>query len=412
MVMITYGSIGEDDDAVVHHNSDVEADQDQHQHRDQRVREPSLTEYTSLLPNNLDEDESNDSCCSVSSYFSRYQWCLGVILALLSGALFTGNNFIINQWQVSVSDVVLIRCVITITIFSVISLLRGESLLPGSAKLKFLIILQGALGAITFITALSCMTYIEVPDALCIIFACPIVTIAASAVILRDKINLAKTSAGIFLLVGVVLACKPPFLFDIAEGYNLYLGPQKEAMHLHYIGVLLAVTCCIASGLMDVLVAKCSNVSTAVLVNWSAIAGFVIVVIYCKIEDSSYILSPRIYNTTWSQWATFIGLAISGLIAFATLTKSLHLISPNLVSSLRCLELVLAFSIQGVISGVFPNFISVTGGFLIMVGVIILAFQDEFMLYIDIFAKIIKEKLKSNEQHRADEYDSLIDACP
>ena len=94
--------------------------------------------------------------------------------------------------------------------------------------MKFLIILQGALGAITFITALSCMTYIEVPDALCIIFACPIVTIAASAVILRDKINLAKTSAGIFLLVGVVLACKPPFLFDIAEGYNLYLGPQKE----------------------------------------------------------------------------------------------------------------------------------------------------------------------------------------
>ena len=47
-----------------------------------------------------------------------------------------------------------------------------------------------------------------------------------------------------------------------------------------------------------------------------------------------------------------------------------------------------------------------------MVGVIILAFQDEFMLYIDIFAKIIKEKLKSNEQHRADEYESLIDACP
>ena len=77
MVMITYGSIGDDDDAVVHHNSDVEADQDQH--RDQRVREPSLTEYTSLLPNNLDEDESNDSCCSVSSYFSRYQWCLGEI---------------------------------------------------------------------------------------------------------------------------------------------------------------------------------------------------------------------------------------------------------------------------------------------------------------------------------------------
>jgi len=397
MVLLTYGSIGDDD---VVHNSDVEADEG--------VRDTSPTEYTSLIPNNLDEDEDEDSCCSLSSCLSRYQWCVGVFLALLSGALFTGNNFIINQWQVSVSDVVLIRCVITITIYSVISLRRGESLLPGSLKLKMLIILQGVLGAVTFITSLSSMTFIEVPDALCIIFACPIVTIVASAMILGDKINLPKTLAGIFLLVGVVLACKPPFLFKFIEGDNL----TKEAMDFRYIGVTLAVTCCVSSGIMDVLVAKCACVSTAVLVNWSAIAGFVIAVIYCEIEDSSYILSPRIYQTTWSQWATFIGLAISGLFAFTTLMKSLHLISPNLVSSLRCLELVLAFSIQGVISGVFPNFISVTGGFLITIGVIILAFQDEFLLYKDLFVTMLKDKLKSNVQHRADEYDSLINTCP
>jgi len=159
---------------------------------------------------------------------------------------------------------------------------------------------------------------------------------------------------------------------------------------------------------MDVLVAKCSNVDTSVLVNWSTIAGFVITVIYCQIEDSSYILSTRIYNITLPQWATFIGLAISGLFAFFTLTKSLHLISPNLVSSLRCMELVLAFSIQGIISGVFPNFISITGGFLITIGVIILAFQDEFLSYKDVFLTMIKEKLKPTVQHRADEYERLI----
>ena len=42
------------------------------------------------------------------------------------------------------------------------------------------------------------------------------------------------------------------------------------------------------------------------------------------------------------------GLAVSGLVAFTTLTRSLQLISPNLVASLRCLELVLAFLLQTV----------------------------------------------------------------
>ena len=105
---------------------------------------------------------------------------------------------------------------------------RGESLLPGSVKLKLLIILQGTLGAITFIAALSCVSYMQVPDALCIIFACPVVTIAASAIMLRDKINLAKILAGIFLLFGVVLACKPPFLFNVIEKLDLSVGNHKE----------------------------------------------------------------------------------------------------------------------------------------------------------------------------------------
>ena len=35
-----------------------------------------------------------------------------------------------------------------------------------------------------------------VPDALCIIFACPVVTILLSALLLGDKINLVKVESG------------------------------------------------------------------------------------------------------------------------------------------------------------------------------------------------------------------------
>ena len=132
-----------------------------------------------------------------------------------------------------------------------------------------------------------------VPDALCIIFACPVVTIILSAFILGDKLNSLKCFAGTLLFLGVVLVCQPPFLFP---KNTFFLSPSTFLFSAHsglfYVGVILASTGCITGGLMDVLIAKCQvwllltvqviqysifqRVSTAVLVCWSAICGFVI----------------------------------------------------------------------------------------------------------------------------------------
>ena len=69
------------------------------------------------------------------------------------------------------------------------------------------------------------------------------------------------------------------------------------------------------------------------------------------------------------------GLSLSGLLAFTTLTKSLQLVSPNLVSSLRCVELVLAFGVQSLITMEAPSLLSCLGAVLINLGVIILAYH-------------------------------------
>ena len=63
-----------------------------------------------------------------------------------------------------------------------------------------------------------------------------------------------------------------------------------------------------------------------------------------------------------------VGLALSGLLAFTTLTRSLQLISPNLVASLRTLELVLAFCVQSIVTGLAPGLLSCLGGGLILIG--------------------------------------------
>jgi len=256
----------------------------------------------------------------------------------------------------------------------------------------------------TFITALASVTFMAVPDALCIVFSCPVVTIILSAIFLKDRLTVAKVTSGVLLLTGVVLVCKPPFLFD-EQSNNVGTGASKIRLYQlrevvkdpdnYYIGVLLAVISCFSGGLMNVLISMCHHVSNCVLVSWSAVAGLVISLIYCLVNDKSYILSSHIVDTTLPQWFTFLGLSISGLLAFTTLTKSLQLISPSLVASLRCLELVLAFSVQIIISGSIPDLIVVIGAFMISLGVSILAFQKRIKHYQDKLIQMIKDVWRS-----------------
>ena len=319
---------------------------------------------------------------------------------MVSGILFTGNNFVINQSSVSVSDVVLVRTVLQLLVYSLIIWARSERILPTSPMQQLYTLLQGLLfffsptflncssgltGAVAFICSLACVSFMAVPDALCIIFACPVVTILLSAVMLRDKLNLVKIIAGALLLLGVILVCKPPFLFSDL------LVPRDR---LYYLGVLLASTACMAAGLMDVLVAKCSEVSTPVLVLWTAVIGLVISLIYCLTTPSSHILSPAISSLSWYTWATYTGLAVSGLLAFTTLTKSLQLISPNMVASLRSLELVLAFLVQSLLTGTSPEPLSCLGGGLILCGVLLLAFQDHIIRANRRLGEYVKEQVR------------------
>ena len=159
--------------------------------------------------------------------------------------------------------------------------------------------MSGLAGATTFITALACVSFIDVPDALCIIFSCPVVTIFLSAIILKERLNYVKIIASVLLLSGVTLVVKPPFLFHSSE--------HLEADDKFAVGVVLAIISCVSGGLRHVSVAKCEDVSASVLVLWTALLGFVIAVIYGLLHPGSNILSLQIAAITARDWAIFFG---------------------------------------------------------------------------------------------------------
>ena len=120
------------------------------------------------------------------------------------------------------------------------------------------ILLKGVVGSISFISSLASVSFMPVPDALCIIFACPVVTMVLSAIMLGDRLNSVKCFSGTVLLLGVVLVCQPPFIFPNLSSNDESI-PFLLSSHdgLYYVGVALAGIACLTGGLMDVLIAKC-----------------------------------------------------------------------------------------------------------------------------------------------------------
>ena len=79
----------------------------------------------------------------INTIFNSAYHLAGVVLASVSGILFTANNFVINQTKVDVGDVVLVRTLVQISIYLLILLYRGESFLPANNSQKVYTILQG-----------------------------------------------------------------------------------------------------------------------------------------------------------------------------------------------------------------------------------------------------------------------------
>ena len=103
------------------------------------------------------------------------------------------------------------------------------------------------------------------------------------------------------LVTGVILVCQPPFIF------NNFSRRPGEKDDLYYLGVFIAVIACVTSGLMDVLVAKCEEISASVLLLWTAMMGLAISILYCLNTPQSEILSPDILHISWQDWALYLG---------------------------------------------------------------------------------------------------------
>jgi len=141
-------------------------------------------------------------------------WMLGWFLAIISGILFTANNFFVKYLNVDALEMLLIRSGLQTVLIMVGLISTRTAFLPETVKDRCLVILQGVLSGGRVFLQFACLSFMPLGDALTLVFTEPLWTIILSKLILKIDIGWWKSLFGLFLITGMVLTIQPPFIFN------------------------------------------------------------------------------------------------------------------------------------------------------------------------------------------------------
>merc|ERR1711892_509836 len=142
---------------------------------DNSEKEP-LINTKECTDDNLSESSNQTTVFdkSLRKYFSIYlkkyrKSIIGAQISVLSTALFTLNNILLKKFNLDISDVLLVRNVLQISVLFAFICSTGNKLLPRTGHEQYLMMYRGLVGAIGLISTLASLNFIGVPDALFIL---------------------------------------------------------------------------------------------------------------------------------------------------------------------------------------------------------------------------------------------------
>ena len=135
-----------------------------------------------------------------------HQWAQGWVLAVVSGLLFTTNNFFVKFLDIDAAEMLLVRCGLQAAVLGlVIATSSHERLVPSSTTDRVLVVLQGLCSGGRVFLQFACLQYLALGDALTLIFTEPLWTLVASRLLLGARIGPWKLAFSVVLLGGMLL---------------------------------------------------------------------------------------------------------------------------------------------------------------------------------------------------------------
>lgn len=330
----------------------------------------------------------------------KFKVAIGMILALVSGLVFTFNGSVMKYYGIDPVEVLAVRGAVQFWVMFMLCKARGISLWPEHVrnKTKGLMLLQGLMGGVMVIMSLISIMMIPLGDALTFIFSSPVFTCICSRIFLKHRLGLWKVIFIGSLLIGIAFVVQPPFIFpDDDPNPNALLlkgiwsdeDPDFVAHDFHYyMGALLAVLSAVLASFNSVCVSgTLKHVDSMVLVSYVGAASFFIAVVCTIFDLNQRIFSIQIVDIAAWEWGLIFGMAILGIFAYFSITKALQLIDPTIVSVLRSTEILLGFFVQVVIMNQIPNTFAIVGASLVFLSIIMIALEANIVRRLPLYIR-------------------------
>jgi len=324
----------------------------------------------------------------VSAKPTSHDWALGWFLAIVSGILFTTNNFFVKYLSMSAVEMLFVRSSLqTVVLGLVLSTSTTGGFLPSSMTDSVLTLTQGLLSGSRVFLQFACLSYLPLGDALTLVFTEPLWTLLISRLVLGTRIGAWKISFGFVLVAGMVFCIQPPCIFggrtedqttNITNTTNHNQDSSSETPSTgatYYLGAVLALGAAITGATANVIIAKCQEVSSSVQVFYSGLGGVIIAIVIGFLDHQNRILFA-FTSVTASEWMLLGMLGGMGILGYFCLTRSLQLIPPTTVAVLRAMEIILAYLAQALVMGEIPDLLAISGSSLVMLSVVAFALEE------------------------------------
>ena len=336
---------------------------------------------------------------------------LGFILAKLSGIIFTINNAIIQTMELDFSEVMFVRGTVQVFILTFLIISNGYSFLPyvwnDPIKVRFLTIFQGIFAGLAITCAVSCVRYMPLGDALTLLFTSPLTTMILAAIFLKHPFRLYRSLNALLLITGAILVIKPSFIFGrlinwtnwidwvdpLTKNYNntnvvlfnhVYQDRQTIDYHnpYYHIGAAIAMSSTVFSGFLFISINSCKDVESIVLLWWAGIGAIISSFIGFTFDPDAKMMNHHIYEIPPTHWMAYFGIALSGMLGFFFMTKSLQMIDPTVVAFIRALEIIFGYVFQVFVMQQIPTVLSLVGTGLVLISIIAISLQNILIVHI------------------------------
>ncbi len=216
--------------------------------------------------------------------------------------------------------------------------------------------LRGVVGFIALFAEFFAIIHLPLADAIVILFAHPVLVAVLAWAVLREKVDMRSVLAILTSLLGVVVVCRPGFVFG------------NTGSSLDPIGVIVALV-----GVVVTSIAVVTVRSLAKTEHPAVVMVYPPIIIACATPFFSYNwLMP-----TSAEWAMMLGIALFMNAGQYYMTRGYAVESAVRISAVSCLEIVFA-TIWGVsFLAEIPDGWTIVGGAFIVLGTLALGLSKE-----------------------------------